>query len=276
VLAAPAPAPTPARQAKPQAPKAALPAAPKASLPAAPVAKKHVEMMKLTVFYKDKRFVEIPKDGPSYPDLVSRIEQKFGTPNLLVKYQNPSTQYVQAITSQQDFEEALSLGFAELYVNRKGETNIFEPEPPADEPAPAPEPAPQEEEDEWREAYSPDGEVYYYSTITGETAWEKPQTKPKVVPKIAPVKTQVQSNNTSFRNNTVAASPKSNSSSSLNQTKSKQPTGRMRTESFLEPPQGVIKTAVQKESEWQEVWTDDGQKYYYNIYTYATVWDPPY
>lgn len=226
--------------------------------------------------------MEVPKDAPSYPDLVSRIEMKFGTPNLLVKYQNPSTKYIEAITSQQDLDEALARGFAELYVNRKGETNIFEPEPPEETPEPEPEPEPAaQDEEEWKEAYTPDGEVYYYSTITGETVWEKPEPKPKVVAKAAPVKTPVQSNS-SFRNNAV--SPKTNSYvAPQTQTKSsgmsKQPSyssaRRQRTESFVEPPQGVIKKAVQKESEWQEAWTDDGQKYYYNIYTYETAWDPP-
>mmetsp|Transcript_25405 Transcript_25405/g.35623 ORF Transcript_25405/g.35623 Transcript_25405/m.35623 type:complete len:534 (-) Transcript_25405:49-1650(-) len=284
--AAVAPAPVPARQqVKPATPKATLPATPKASLPATPKAKP-VELMKLTVFYKDKRFVEVPKDNPSYPDLVSRIEQKFGTPNLLVKYQNPSTQYIEAITSQQDLDEALARGFAELYVNRKGETNIFEPEPPSEAPEPEPEPAPENGEEEWLEAYTPDGEVYYYSTITGETAWEKPEPKPKVVAKPTPVKTQVQSNS-SFRNNASSAvapkttsytAPQTQTKSTASSTATKQQSGyfsRQRTESFVEPPQGVVKKAVQKESEWQEAWTDDGQKYYYNIYTYETAWDPP-
>jgi hypothetical protein len=46
--------------------------------------------VRVKVYYKDKRLVEIPKDNPIYTDVKSRVELKFGANGLLMKYQMTS------------------------------------------------------------------------------------------------------------------------------------------------------------------------------------------
>lgn len=98
--------------------------------------------------------MEIPKDNPVYNDVKSRVELKFGANGLLLKYQMTSgTQNVMSrlillgeiktIKNQTDLNEAVARtitiyviinnnpeGLTDMYVNKPGEVNEFEPKPP--------------------------------------------------------------------------------------------------------------------------------------------------
>ena len=92
-----------------------------------------------------------------------KIEKKFGTSGLVIKYQNSYGQVV-ALGTQQDLEAAVAEMAAVLYVNKPNETNQYEPASTKQEKSTS----------DWIEYTTGDGQAYYYNTVTGETTWELP------------------------------------------------------------------------------------------------------
>jgi len=203
---------------------------PKTPLPQAP------EMVRLKVHYLDKRLVEIPKERPTFLDVKARVESKFTTQNLILKYQT-SSGAIKTISSQKDLDAAMAENLQVLYVNRPGEVNQFEPQ--------SGKTSTKGGNSDWQECYTETGDKYYFNVKTNESAWELPTTS------------SPQSNNgfgSKGNSNVSNGFPKANSSF---------------TNSYTSKPQ------PKNTADWIECWTETGDKYYFNTSTQESSWDQP-
>jgi len=202
-----------------------------------------VEMTRIKCYYKDKRLVEIPKENCAFFDFKQRVEAKCATQGLLIKYQSSSGE-MSNIGNQAELDYALNdSGDLTIYVNKPGEINTFEPkvEPPA-------------AEDDWQECFTDDGEMYYFNMTTQESSWDPPVVKPKVVPVVKP-QVKAASNVVSKANN--------NTNNGY---------GGFNVPMKQAAPVAQVK---QNRSDWMECYDDDGEKYYFNMVTEESSWDPP-
>jgi len=215
-----------------------------------------VEMTRIKCYYKDKRLVEIPKDNCAFFDFKQRVESKCAAQGLQIKFQASSGD-MSNIGNQSELDYALSdtNGDLTIYVNRPGEVNTFIPKV---------EPPPQE--DDWQECYTDEGDLYYFNMTTQESSWDPPVIKPKATPIATPMVKTV----TAVTK--VASASTSNSNLVTRQERSDTNGYGGYNVPMKQMPVAQVK---QNRSDWMECFTDDGEKYYFNMVTEESSWDPP-
>lgn len=237
-------------------------------LPPRPISLKVADkVITIKCFYKDRRLIQISSSEPNFDDLQEKIRAKFQVDGLLINYKTSSGD-LQPLKSMSDLRTAISDDLHEIYLNLRGEVNEFAP-------APAPTTA-------------------RASPARPTPALSSPaQAGPAQTGPALPARNNFASSNNVKPQSATPASSSSPSTSSVVKKFNSNPTTTTTTKATSSPTttspanklsaQKALVAATlgaplgkqqKKQNVWQECYTEDGEKYFYNTETQETSWDP--
>eukprot|EP00026_Physarum_polycephalum_P006036 Phypoly_transcript_06076.p1 GENE.Phypoly_transcript_06076~~Phypoly_transcript_06076.p1 ORF type:complete len:550 (+),score=128.65 Phypoly_transcript_06076:177-1826(+) len=303
----PSPAPSPAPSAKPSLPPTPTPALSSATqlpavpqkatgarkkLPPRPISVKlDAKIITLKCFYKDRRLIQITASYPDFDELRDKIAAKFVVQGLEIRYQNSAGETT-PIRNLGDLQRAIDDNFTELYLGLPGETNEFEPQgsysnpsstssspsqnPPAQLSTTPPSLPPKSNGYKVAATQQPTGMSRAASTTgitTKPVALRGPTqnvTQPTTLSKSSsqPIKAQPTMPAATY---TAASSPTYSSPTNGN---SAFAANKAAVAAAVTTNNSAATKPKKQKSVWEECYTDEGERYFFNTETQETSWDP--
>jgi hypothetical protein len=265
-------------------------------LPPRPISLKlDTKIITIKCYYKDRRLIQINASYPDFDELRDKIAAKFVVENLEIRYHNSSGNVI-TIRNVTDLQKAIDDNLTELYLGLQGEANDFEPQasshpasspssytPPALSSPPPALPPKTNGYNSAKAAVAQPTSMSRAASTTGITnrpalalrspaqAVTQPTTMTKSVSQ--PIKASTSPTYSSNTSSFTSASPSYTSSppsTSSSPAKSPFTANKSAVAAAVATP---IKPKKQK-SVWQECYTDEGERYFFNTETQETSWDP--
>lgn len=242
----------------------ALPAVPKKpggkKLPPRPISLK-IEAAVITIkcFYKDRRLIQISASDPDFGDLQDKIRAKFGVDDLQICYQNGAGDCL-PIRNLTDLQNSIEADLHTIYLGLEGDVNDFEPNAKffgSSSPA---------KSNGFR---LPNTAAVQPTSMSRAASSNIPKMTPQPIAKPATLQQPTSLSKSvsqpvkAFNQPAVVVSPVSTSPKFGNNVS---PTAKAIPAIPAKP--------VKKKNVWQECYTDDGEKYFFNTETQETSWDP--